>query len=232
MHAAQYLAYRPYRHGHHGDHGDHGHHGDHGKHGEDVPAAGCSNSSFVGVPAETVFVPTNLAWLRLPFIFRAYLFSPWGYHLLQKVFMLHSLPSDIVYADFVHHVKRGKGKGVVEPREVTVSSSANKTSYTFDTVLPSLKGEKGKFEQVDVDVYRYNLLPGGKGPLQTRVVVQNVSVILQDIPASNGVYHAIDKFIKPKGHPEKGLWAEIASAAEAAGFGSVDLAAEASAALW
>lgn len=211
VHAEKYLSYRPYAH-------HHNHH--HQK------AGGLKEGHNVtGVAAETVFVPTNLAWSRLPWAFRAYLFSPWGYHLLQKVLMLHSLPHDVVYADFVHHISHS------HKSMVTVKGGANKTSYTFDTVLPAIDGSKGQ-ETVDVDVYRYHLLPGGRGPLQTRMVVQNVSVILQDIPASNGVFHAIDKFIKPKGHPDKGIWAEVAHEASIAGFGSVDLHAQAEAALW
>lgn len=238
VNAARYYAYR-HKHSHQGRHGDHGsHHG-----GEDKAAAqalmsawhhedGNSTSQhFSGIPAETIFVPTNLAWSRLPWLLRAYLFSPGGYHLLQKVFMLHSLASDIVYADFVHHIAHPP-KPPSQAIHSTSGGHANKTSYTFDTVLPAIHGKKGEFETVDVDVYRYYLLPGQKGPLQTRMVVQNVSIILQDIPAGNGVFHAIDKFIKPKGHPEKGLWAEVAAAAEDAGFGSLDLHAEAQADLW
>lgn len=224
-HIDKFFTYRP-------EHA-HRHHADHDK------AAGLidtwyhersASKHFDGVPAETIFVPTNLAWSRLPFIFRAYLFSPWGTELLQKIFMLHSLPSDIVYADFVHHVSHSG-----EPASDAVHSvvgHANKTSYTFDTVLPKINGTKGEHETVDVDVYRYYLLPGGRGPLQTRMVVQNVSVILQDGPARNGVWHAIDRFLKPKGHPEQGVWAEVATAAEEAGFGSLDLLSEAQANLW
>ncbi|KAN0064835.1 hypothetical protein ACQY0O_001892 [Thecaphora frezii] len=236
VHAAKYLAYRPYHHSgphSHQDDEDGAHHRLH--HGGD----GKGNDTFPGVPAETIFVPTNLAWTKLPFSFRAYLFSPWGYHLLQKVFMLHSLPADIVYADFVHHVHHehegDQARRAAAPRPTTTVSLSGdliKTSYTFDSVLPALDGSEGKFETVDVDVYRYYLLPGGKGPLQTRVVVQGVPVVLQDIPAANGVFHAIDAFIKPKGHPHKGLWAEIAREAEVKGFGSVDLEAEARSAAW
>ncbi|SJX63091.1 uncharacterized protein SRS1_13917 [Sporisorium reilianum f. sp. reilianum] len=226
VHAAKYLTYRPGHYHHHGGHGgkqtagsiDASHHE--------------SNDTFKGVSAETFFAPTNLAWSRLPFAFRAYLFSPWGYHLLQKVLMLHSLPSDIVYADFVHHVSHS-GKAMPQAVHTTEEfGHANKTTYTFDTVLPALNGKKGEFETLDVDVYRYYLLPGQKGPLQTRVVVQNVSVILQDIPASNGAWHGISTLVKPKGHPHKGVWAEVAAAAEEAGFGKIDLVAEAQANLW
>ncbi|SNX83840.1 uncharacterized protein MEPE_02548 [Melanopsichium pennsylvanicum] len=239
VHVDKYLAYRPYHHAQHGHHGHHDHHdGEHkenwfnGWHHESNDS---SHQHFAGVAAETIFVPTNLAWSRLPWAFRAYLFSPWGYHLLQKVFMLHSLPNDIVYADFVHHIshKSHHESSYIAQAVHTVEAHANKTSYTFDTVLPSLdKNRKGEFEQLDVDVYRYYLLPGNKGPLQTRMVVQNVSVILQDLPASNGVAHACDKLLKPKGHPEKGVWNEVAVAAEEAGFGRVDLVAEMQADLW
>ncbi len=204
-------------------HRRHHHHGGHEHDGKNVIEAWHheSNGTFDGVPAETFFAPTNLAWSRLPFAFRAYLFSPWGYHLLQKIFMLHSLPSDIVYADFIHHVKHS-GKAAPQVVQTTVEGyHANKTSHTFDTVLPAINGKKGEFETLDVDVYRYYLLPGEKGPLQTRMVVQNVSVIIQDVPAANGVIHLVDKFIRPKGHPEKGIWAEVAAAAEQSGFGTL-----------
>ncbi|PWN47382.1 hypothetical protein IE53DRAFT_382164 [Violaceomyces palustris] len=254
VHAAQYLSYRPYHHGHHG-----GHHGNHTSFDGPAPSSAGSTPSFdgpspssagstpslagsapwftgstpsfTGVPAETIFVPTNLAWLRLPFGLRAYLLSPFGYHRLQQIFMLHSLPFDIVYADFVHHVA-GKHHGKPSEPTLITTKEANVTKYTFDSVLPALDGEEGKYEQVDVAVYRYKILPGGRGPLQTRITVQEVPVLFQDIPANNGVFHAIDRFIKPKGHPKVGLWAQIAQDARLAGFGSVDLEREAALDLW
>lgn len=80
-----------------------------------------------------------------------------------------------------------------------------------------------EFEEVDVEVARYYLLPGGRGPLQTRMSVQGVPVLLQDIPSANGVWHTITSFIKPKGHGKEGLWGAIALEAEEKGFGKIDL---------
>lgn len=184
-------------------------------------------------------------------------FHQWGEKLLGKILMLHSLPSDIFYADFVHHVHGGRKPP--SHKEPVVVNDSNKTSYTFDSVLPKINGTDGEFETIDVDVYRYHLLPGGHGPLQTRVVVQGVPVIFQDVPNNNGAIHVsytvrwsshnaflsltplflafdttqvIDKFIKPKGHPGHGLWAEVAREAAATGFGTVDLEAEFRADLW
>jgi uncharacterized surface protein with fasciclin (FAS1) repeats len=117
------------------------------------------------------------------------------------------------------------------------------TRYTFNTACPKLHYHnhsrhhddddehlaKGKieFETVDVNVYRYRILPGGRGPLQTRVSVQGVPVTFQDIAVGNGALHTIDRFIMPKGHPEKGIWAHIADQAEKHGFGTVDWQVEA-----
>lgn len=116
------------------------------------------------------------------------------------------------------------------------------TKYTFQTACPKLhfnhtddkhlldvdpvQTEKLEFETVDVAVYRYKVLPGGRGPLQTRVSVQNVSVTFQDIAVGNGALHVIERFIMPKEHPHKGIWAHAASEAEKSGFGTVDLQAE------
>ncbi len=146
----------------------------------------------------------------------------------------------------------------------------NVTHYRFDSVLPKIdwkkweehrrnrhrhgddEGEKDllsfavddkhHFEKVNVDVWRYHILPGGRGPLQTRVVVQGNAVWAQDIPAANGALHVIGKFILPEhlkdhhGKPGKDhknkeaqqnddgvatLWRQIAAEAEHAGFGKL-----------
>ncbi|CAO1625691.1 unnamed protein product [Sympodiomycopsis kandeliae] len=208
-----------------------------------------------GSAAATLFAPDNFAWTRLPYPFQAYLFSPWGADLLGKILMLHSIPNDVFYADSVHHVSKhgndGRDQGVTtsynEPEliaklwgehEARPQSGVNITRYTFDSVLPKLPrdghdhgelpppGEAKEFEKVDVEVWRYYLLPGGKGPLQTAIHVQGVRVVTPDIPHFNGATHAISRFIRPRGHPHRGVWAEVAREAEAYGFGAVDLEAE------
>jgi len=64
-------------------------------------------------------------------------------------------------------------------------------------------------------------LPGGHGPLQTRMDVQGVPVSIQDIPAANGVVHLLNAFIKPADHDEhRGVWNEIESEARRLGFAS------------
>ncbi|CAO1634879.1 unnamed protein product [Parajaminaea phylloscopi] len=228
----------------------------HASHHDDHRA---SFSDPKGTPASTLFAPSNLAWDALPWAFRAYLFSPWGRDLLGKILMLHSIPRDIIYADSVHHVKHHNKPS--EFVTATISSNdqswtglaglfegsarpygdVNVTKYTFDSVLPKLKeGEPlpppdraTEFEQVDVEVFRCHVLPGGKGPLLTKLRVQNeVPVIVSDIVNLNGASHLINHFIKPKGHPHKGIWADLASEVKARGFGEVDLAAEFRANKW
>lgn len=108
--------------------------------------------------------------------------------------------------------------------------AANVTKYTFTTGCPKLHWNKTteiyskyEFETVDVEVYRYYILPGNRGPLQTRVSVQGVPVLIQDIPAGNGALHQIERFIMPKDHPHKGIWAHMADQARLYGFGDVDV---------
>ncbi|PWN24263.1 hypothetical protein BCV69DRAFT_280153 [Microstroma glucosiphilum] len=212
-----------------------------------------------GTTASTLFAPSNAAWDRLPWGFRAFLFSPGkGADLLGKVLMLHSIPNDVFYADSVHHVTKHETPTEVKGETFTIDAdsaykllsggdddgddkpphgSSNVTRYVFDSVLPKIHSGKNhttpppdkarKFEKVYVDVYRYYLLPGSKGPLQTRVTVQGVAVLIQDVVNLNGATHLITRFIKPEGHPHKGIWAEIAEEAEKAGFGAVDLVEEA-----
>lgn len=121
-------------------------------------------------------------------------------------------------------------------------SSATVTRYTVDSVLPKLPDdgegelpppdEATEFEQVDVEVWRYHLLPNNKGPRHTAVKVQGNWAPFPDIVNLNGASHYLTHFIKPKGHPSKGLWAEVAQQAEAHGFGSVDLNQEMKSQAW
>ncbi|KDN53114.1 hypothetical protein K437DRAFT_253437 [Tilletiaria anomala UBC 951] len=295
-----------------------------------------------GTAAATFIAPSNLAWRRLPPTLRLFLLSPWGERWLAKIFMLHALPHDIVFADSIHHVKAsgdsdGKDGSVKVWEEVNVElphclqrrphrvahhfisgssavpndlanklgfpgmpripnipkipaprfpgrhdehkhdphdgqpepepehhGRANVTHYTFLSALPKIhwhnhtchgphseqqvvfapphdddsqEGAK-KFETVDVDVYRYHMLPGNFDPVQTRVVVQGEPVWFQDVPASNGVVHVTHRFIMPKHikkhkgahrheHEEQrpaptgsidAFWESIVSEAQEAGF--------------
>lgn len=192
-----------------------------------------------GTTALTFFAPGNSAFYKLPIKLRLFLFSPFGEKLLAKILMLHSLPFDIVFADSVHHVEAHKASHKSSQVESYQSNDikeafgvANITKYTFKSALPKLNcseshfktdSSKLEFEEVDVEVARYYLLPGGRGPLQTRMSVQGVGVLLQDIPSSNGVWHTLTSFIKPKGHPKDSIWGVVAQEAELNGFGKVDL---------
>lgn len=197
-----------------------------------------------GVGGLTLFAPANTAFGTLPFKLKLFLFSPFGARVLKYILALHSLPKTIFYADWYHTVgsssKDNEAKqytiGPVDlfaaTGESTASRYVNVSEYTFDSACPKLHFNKSinawvekemEFETVDVKVYRYYLLPNEKGPLQTRITANNVSVLFQDIPSANGVFHRIDRFMMPKHHPHKGLWAHIAHEAEKAGFGSIDL---------
>lgn len=243
-----YLALPVAKHPSHEGSDDHHHHNQTFRHGLSDPK---------GTTASTLFAPSNAAWDRLPWGFRAFLFSPGkGADLLGKVLMLHSIPNDVFYADSVHHVTEHETPTEVKGETFTLEAgsklwnggdddgddkppygSSNVTRYVFDSVLPKIHSGKNhttpppdkahKFEKVHVDVYRYYLFPGSKGPLQTRVSVQGVAVLIQDVVNLNGATHLITRFIKPEGHPHKGVWAEIAEEAEKAGFGKVDLVEEA-----
>ncbi|UZJ55347.1 hypothetical protein CBS101457_004667 [Exobasidium rhododendri] len=207
---------------------EHHHEHHHAKHGK-------------GQGSLTLFAPSNAAWAKMPWKLRLYLFSPFGAKVLSYVLALHALPHTIFFADWVHEV--ASKSSLVKQYSVSTLDlhaqigevsygAANVTEYTFDTACPKLhfnktdhswSESKGKFEQVDVKVYRYTILPGGKGPLQTRVSVNEVPVLFQDIPTANGGFHQIERLIMPKGHPKEGLWASVAQQAEQAGYGSIDL---------
>lgn len=248
VHVADYLklpinaSYLHHHHDHH-DHSGHGHKvllGDEKHHEEHGP------HHAHGLGAQTLFAPANIAWSRMPWKLRLFLFSPFGSRVLQLVLALHALPRTVFFADWVHEVGHaGKVKAtneyklnaldfLAESGVDAASGLVNVTEYTFDTACPKLHfnktsdlwiESKKEFESVDVKVSRYFILPGGKGPLQTRVSVNNVPVLFQDIPTLNGGFHQIERFIMPKGHPKEGLWAHAADQAEKAGFGAIDLAA-------
>ena len=81
-----------------------------------------------GTAAATFVVPSNWAWRRLPPAIRLFLLSPWGEHWLGKLFMLHAIPHDIVFADSVHHVKAVKASSTDGPLSKTEE---------FDVPLPA-----------------------------------------------------------------------------------------------
>ncbi|PWN41050.1 hypothetical protein IE81DRAFT_324966 [Ceraceosorus guamensis] len=200
-----------------------------------------------GEPGITLFAPTNLAWTKVPARFKFFLLSPFGTRLLAKAFMLHALPINIVYADAVYQYDFDEdkaafpihGKHSVEHKPLPV----NVTTYELQSALPKLKHKhhhdgdadatkKPSREIVTVKVYCYPLVPGG-GPLQTRVEVQGVPVVVQDIPTANGAVHLIDSFIMPKGHEHgksiapgqewasenlSGVWKEIDEESARLGF--------------
>lgn len=203
------------------------------------------HSAAPGQGSLTLFAPANLAWNRLPIKLKLFLFSPFGEGVLGKVLALHSLPKTIFFADFVHelHDKKVDVKqySINAPKLMAATGelavdNGNVTEYTFDTACPKLHynktsdawlESKEEFEQVTVKVYRYFILPGGKGPLQTRISVNEVPVLIQDIATANGGIHQIERFIMPKGHGEEGeegVWAHAIHQAEKAGFGKISLA--------
>lgn len=207
-----------------------------------------------GLEALTLFAPGTVAFARLPAGLKLFLFSPFGKRILQKVIALHTLPRTAFYADATYGVQGEKlSEETADAGEVTalfgdvtaLMGKSNVTRFRFDTALPklnithhehSLKKEKPtKFEQVDVDVYRYYLLPGEKGPLQTRVAVEGIPVLFQDIATANGAVHLIERFIMPKSvrnHTSSltgatatfSLWNEVVDSAERAGYGRFNLA--------
>lgn len=231
------------RHTHHRDEDGSPHHG--GRKGHSAP----------GQPDLTLFAPDNIAWYRLPPLLRIFLWSPYGSKVLGKVLALHSLPKTIFYADFVHtrdDKLQLQSKETISAHDLVNSpewlwgpqseqpsvpfGDAEVTRYTFNTALPKIHHkdpkeggislDKEEFETVDVAVYRYKILPGGRGPLQTRISVQGVPIVFQDIAVANGALHVISRFIKPKGHPHKGIWAYASEEASKFGFGDGDLAAQ------
>ena len=199
-----------------------------------------------GQGSTTLFAPANLAWTRIPLRIKLYLFSPFGQRSLMYLLALHSLPNTIFYADFVHEAKGGKLAPAKQytvdaasirsaTGDLTVAGKGNVTEYEFATACPKLHfnhtseawtESKMEFETVTVKVFRYFLLPGNKGPLQTRVQVQDVPVLIQDIATANGAIHQVERFVLPRDlpHRDSGLWAFVSHQAEKAGFGAMDLA--------
>ncbi|PWN92637.1 hypothetical protein FA10DRAFT_220424, partial [Acaromyces ingoldii] len=212
-----------------------------------------------GLEALTLFAPGNLAFLRLPAGLKLFLFSPFGSRVLQKVLAFHTLPRTAFFADAVYGVP-GVKAAQDETRDAAEVAAlfgeaagwggpANVTRFKFDTALPKLRCHKHKhgdeasvskkkpeFEQVDVEVFRYYPLPGGKGPLQTRIAVEGVPVVFQDISTANGAAHLIERFIVPKslrhghGHDDDdedassySIWHHVVDEAERAGYGRFDL---------
>ncbi|KAK7693118.1 hypothetical protein QCA50_002684 [Cerrena zonata] len=56
-----------------------------------------------GSPSNTVFVPTNKAFKKLPRKLQLFLFSPFGEHVLKKLLQFHVVPEFILHSDWTHN---------------------------------------------------------------------------------------------------------------------------------
>lgn len=107
--------------------------------------------------------------------------------------MLHSLPHDAVFADAIYSAKGSSKAAIASVEDASAFGGlgrADVQTYVFDSALPKIRcphhghghdhaAAKEEMEKVTVKVYRYHILPGGRGPLQTRVEVQGVGVSFQ-----------------------------------------------------
>lgn len=63
-----------------------------------VPGKDGEKSTVQGSPSNTVFVPTNKAFKKLPAKLQFYLFSPFGEHVLKKLLQFHIVPEFILHS--------------------------------------------------------------------------------------------------------------------------------------
>ncbi|KAF8343968.1 FAS1 domain-containing protein [Cantharellus anzutake] len=159
---------------------------------------------FVGTPSVTLFAPTNDAWKALPQKLVNYLFSPFGKRALTKLLRFHIIPDYIVYTEWVHDVRKKKDVLSLDDREGNGDGVSTKgTELDFEFPFPTaLKGAK-----LDVHIVKTlpNLpLPGGAS---FDIFVQGHRVEDNDLPARNGVVHALGVVLDPrpkKDRQEKG----------------------------
>ncbi|KAE8218695.1 hypothetical protein CF319_g7476, partial [Tilletia indica] len=118
-----------------------------------------------GSNALTVFAPSNNAWNKLPWAFKAYLFSPHGEDLLAKVLMFHSVRDIIFFADAVHY---GKARTQAVPsRQYTVDCGSLVDFGLDDTVEAAASAFKDSFEGVSWPDMPWSRRPSGKNPSPT-----------------------------------------------------------------
>lgn len=174
----------------------------------------------------TIFAPTNLAFAKIPFGIRTFLFSPFGRGYLKKLLSYHVVPQYIFHTDYQLNATRGDGKDAalvstervtfpahLEPVEHATSLGSVSTSFLPHAasdeaeveryVLPTVLGD-AKNQSLYINVYSYRKALG-KGPLTKTISVGNseqdekeyTQVWIADGVAWGGAVHAVNSIIRP-----------------------------------
>jgi len=174
----------------------------------------------------TIFAPTNLAFAKIPFRIRTFLFSPFGRPILKKLLSFHVVPQYVLHSDYHLNATRGGkaaelaiAESVKLPRHFVDSPSASSLGdvESFGEtpvlhaaeaeveryILPTVLGSR-KNETLSVNVYTYRKAMG-KGPLTRTISVGNseqkegeyTQVWITDGVAWGGAVHVVNSIIRP-----------------------------------
>jgi hypothetical protein len=82
-----------------------------------------------GTGSTTFFVPSNLAFKKLPWKLELFLFSPFGENVLKKLLQFHVVPGIVLHSDYLHNATSGD------------TVSANAWPEVFDELDAEYAGE-------------------------------------------------------------------------------------------
>ncbi|EKM82879.1 hypothetical protein AGABI1DRAFT_68913 [Agaricus bisporus var. burnettii JB137-S8] len=147
---------------------------------------------FGGASSLTFFAPINIAFERLPYKLRLFLFSPVGGRVLKKILQYHIVPDAIVHSDYQYNKSAH-----IAAKSVEALGHGN-TILKRDFHLPTLLN---KTVHTRIKKIEYNLpMPGPHKPsiVKTDVIVNGRHALVHDVVTSNAAVHVVDHLLDPR----------------------------------
>jgi len=142
----------------------------------------------------TIFVPTNIAWVKIPLGVTAWLFSPRGHRILTKLVEYHISPNHTFYTDSLwkfphppHHP--AEIDGTEDPDTETLPHRPHWKKEHYNTTLPTLIDSKNA--TLRIDEFKF-------GPF-VRIAINGRpgGVVVNDVLGFDGVIQAVDRIVLP-----------------------------------
>ena len=150
----------------------------------------------------TIFLPTNIAFVKIPLGITAFLFSPRGHRILTKLVEYHISPNTTWYTDslwkFLHPPHHPADKSEMEgfsedwttdPEEETFPHKRHWRKEFYNTTLPTLIDNKN----ATLHIREFKFGPFVKIGINGRPA----GIFVNDILAYDGVIQATDRIILP-----------------------------------
>lgn len=136
---------------------------------EKLAALNLPNSDEYKYLPYTIFAPTNVAFAKIPFKIRTFLFSPFGRNILKKVLEYHVVPQYVFHTDYQLNATRGEkgAEEILAPFEtemmnfesanLKIADEATSLGSVADSILPHFPKLGGSDDGKDTQVDRYVL---------------------------------------------------------------------------